>query len=300
MNNEPFASWTWTVHDDFQGTVSAYVKTVRHMSSRSVKLLKSCGKIRVNGERAHMGSLLQGKDRLKIHYPFIAPPAHFKPCALAVEILFEDDHLIAVNKPSGVKTLPGQGERGVSLAEQVIYYFQQTKQSGGVHPVSRLDQFTSGIVIFAKHRFAHDQLHKRLQEEVGKRYVAIVDGKLRAEEQTIQQPIARKEGSIIERTVSSGGDPAMTHYRKVWTGHDRTLLDVKLYTGRTHQIRVHMASIGFPITGDTLYGNASSHIARQALHCKSNTFTHPITNDRLHIEAPLPVDMLNMIPENYS
>ena len=155
-----------------------------------------------------------------------------------------------------------------------------------------MDRNTSGIVIFAKNEYIQECLIKQMKtKELKKEYLAIVCGILENSSGTLNFPIARKEGSIIERCVNPNGDPAITHYDVLKTFNNLSLVHIVLETGRTHQIRVHFSYINHPVLGDTLYGNPSDLIARQALHSYKISFIHPITKENITITAPLPSDM---------
>lgn len=164
-----------------------------------------------------------------------------------------------------------------------------------IRAINRLDRDTSGIVLFAKNEYIQEMMARKVRMK--KEYIAIVEGTLKEKEGTIQQPIQRKSGSIMEREVSEEGQDAITHYSVIKEVQNNTLsiLKIRLETGRTHQIRVHLSYLGNPILGDTLYGNASTYIARQALHAYYLGFTHPISNKMIEIYAPLPIDMKKIL-----
>jgi RluA family pseudouridine synthase len=211
-----------------------------------------------------------------------APQKESRP--LPFPILWEDAHLLAVAKPHGIATHPSLGHYHDSLATAVSAYL------GGrtVRPVNRLDRDTSGAVLFAKHRLMAALLSEEWKQgRVEKTYLALTETPPSPPEGEIALPIGRKEGSIMEREVREDGDSAVTEYRALPSG----LLLVSPKTGRTHQIRVHMAALGCPLLGDTLYGSPSPLIGRQALHALRLSFTHPMTGEMLSLSCPLPDDM---------
>ena len=187
-----------------------------------------------------------------------------------------------------------------SLSSGVKYYFDTINLHKKIRPVNRLDNNTSGIVIFAKNEYIHDLLSRQMQnKEFKKEYVAVCEGHLENNSGTIDAPISRKENSIIERCVKSDGDTAITHYKVLneFVKNDVKMSEllIDLETGRTHQIRVHLSYIGHPIVGDSLYGKESSLISRQALHAYKVYFKHPITNKNMEITAEIPKDILALI-----
>ena len=179
-----------------------------------------------------------------------------------------------------------------SLANGVKFYFDRIGLRKKIRIVNRLDRNTSGIVIFAKNEYIQETLIKQMQsKEFKKEYLAIVEGILQEKSGTLDFPIARKDGSIIERCVKPNGEKAITHYNVLKDFNGLSLVHIVLETGRTHQIRVHFSHIGHPVLGDTLYGNPSNLISRQALHSFKVSFIHPISQEKLSLEAPIPDDM---------
>ena len=199
-----------------------------------------------------------------------------------LEILYEDDWYIAVNKPASMVVHPCSYHPNNTLANYIKYYLNNDKK---IRPVNRLDNGTSGIVLFAKNEYAQE-LFKNTKE-VTKEYIAIVEGKLDIKEGTIDAPIARKEGSIIERCVDfDKGQRAITHYKVIEESNDTSKVLVNLETGRTHQIRVHFAYIGHPLVGDSLYNKKyfdQKDKSNQELHAYRLRFKHPITSNCVNI-----------------
>lgn len=173
----------------------------------------------------------------------------------------------------------------------VKYYLNNNKK---IRPINRLDRDTSGIVLFAKNEYLQELMINNTK--IKKEYIAITDGILKEKSGTINLPIARKPGSIMERQVSEEGQTAITHYEVIRQIEDKfALVKLELGTGRTHQIRVHLSYLKVPILGDTLYGNPTDLIARQALHAYKLSFIHPITQKKLDITSPLPEDIVNLL-----
>jgi 23S rRNA pseudouridine1911/1915/1917 synthase len=209
-----------------------------------------------------------------------------------VAIIYEDEQILVVSKPAGMLVHPTVKMETDTLYDFVKKYYQDVHLNFGVHPVSRLDRFTSGLVLFTKEPHLQGILSKpgNLQKE----YLAIVTGTLPAAHGLIDAPIARKEGSIIERCLSDSGQPAQTEYWQVAKNEGLTLVRVKLYTGRTHQIRVHFASLGCPLQGDNLYGTPGPQ-GRHALHAFKLAFKNPVTEKELVLTADLPADLQKVI-----
>lgn len=207
-------------------------------------------------------------------------------------LAYEDDFLLIIDKPAGMLVHPTVSERGTTLYDYVKAYYEANGITAGIHPVSRLDRNTSGLVIFAKEPAVQ---HWLSQQQVEKEYLALACGRFENSEGIIEAPIARKEGSIIERCVDyERGKYAKTAYEVLAAYSNHTLLKVRLFTGRTHQIRVHLASIGHPLVNDNLYGTPGPQ-ARHALHAYRLAFKHPVSDVFLEITRALPEDLQKLL-----
>ena len=214
-----------------------------------------------------------------------------------LDIVHEDADLIVLNKAPGVLVHPGHGHFDDTLGNYLMWHYQQAGDESDFHPVHRLDKGTSGLVVVAKHAHAQEKLKNQLHTGDFRRvYLAVCDGAPSQSVGTVDAPIGPAAESLVARQVRSDGRPARTHYRVVRRCGPRTLVELELDTGRTHQIRVHMAYIGCPLTGDFLYGTENRVlIARPALHSARLELTHPITGERLSFSAALPADMAALI-----
>ena len=268
------------------------IKNEFKISTRLFTKLKRLQKIYLNKEIAYVNNKANVGDIITIDFDYDEDDDTV-PEEGRIEILYEDDYYLAVNKPANIVVHPCSYHPNNTLANFVKYYLKNNKK---IRPVNRLDNGTSGICLFAKNELAQE-LFIANKKEIKKEYLAIIEGVLDEKKDTINLPISRKEKSIIERCVDEeNGQTAITHYEVLKEGildsQKVSLLKINIETGRTHQIRVHMSYIGHPILGDTLYGKKSTLIARQALHAFRLSFIHPVTNKKIYIEAPLENDIL--------
>ncbi|WP_174730945.1 RluA family pseudouridine synthase [Mesobacillus harenae] len=250
------------------------------------------GSITVNGEETTVRYALRESDLLKVIFPEEVPSVGLKGELLPLEIIYEDESLLVINKPAEMNTIPSREHPCGSLANALIGYYDNAGIPSTTHIVTRLDRNTTGLVLVAKHRHVHHLLS--LQQKYGQLrrvYEAFTEGWLAGAEGKVEEPIGRKETSIIEREVRPDGQYACTFYQVIERKKNFTWVELRLETGRTHQIRVHMSHLGHPLLGDGLYGGNNTHIKRQALHCKRLTFSHPLSEEILEFEVGLPTDM---------
>jgi 23S rRNA pseudouridine1911/1915/1917 synthase len=250
------------------------------------------GAILVNNREENVRFKLHEGDTLKLIFPTEVPSKGVPGENISLDIVYEDDYLLVVNKPAKMNTIPSREHPSGSLANALVGYYQSSGVDATSHIVTRLDRNTTGLVLVAKHRHVHHLFSKQQKlGDVKRTYEALTSGTISENSGTIEQPIGRKNESIIEREVREDGQYACTHFQ-VLGRHDMfTHLKLQLETGRTHQIRVHMSYIGHPLLGDDLYDGDTSLIGRQALHCRMVTFFHPFLKQELSVSAPLPPDM---------
>ena len=254
------------------------------------------GKILVNGIEVTVRYTLKMGDELVLVFPEENPSAGLRGEALPLHILYEDDYVLVVNKPSGMNTIPSREHPTGSLANAIIGYYEQIALVATTHIVTRLDRDTSGIVLVAKHRHVHHLLSEQQKAgKINRVYEAFADGQFKQDSGLIEEPIARKSDSIIAREVNQTGQYACTHYQIIRCYRDFTHVQLRLETGRTHQIRVHLSYIGHPLLGDDLYGGDRTLISRQALHCCELEFYHPFLQKKLKFTQDMPIDMKNLI-----
>lgn len=217
---------------------------------------------------------------------------------MPLDIRYEDEYMIILNKPAGILVHPTGGDYANTLGNGLLHYYRQTGQAIDFHPVHRLDRNTTGLVLVAK----QPQLQHTLTQGSGgkffhRSYVAVIEGEMPSVEGTIDLPIARHPDSIIQRICSSDGQTAVTHYRTLARRGGMSLLWLQLETGRTHQIRVHLAAMGHPLLGDDLYGGDMSLIQRQALHAMHLEVANPLTGEEISLYADVPQDMMAVFGE---
>ncbi len=261
------------------------------VSNTQLKRLKQQpGGLLRNGAPVFVTAVLSAGDRLHVSLEDTAGPPVL-PCCLPLDICWEDDFFLVVNKPPGLAVHPSAlTEEAVTLAGGIAGYLGP---SCGFHPVNRLDRGTSGLMVVAKSGYIHDRFRKILHtSDFQREYRAICVGTPSPAKGVVDGPIGRAPDSLLRREVSLSGSPARTAYEVLETGGAFSLVRLVPFTGRTHQLRVHMASIGHPLVGDWLYGTEDRRlIARPALHAASLVLRHPMTGQWLRLSAPLPADM---------
>lgn len=254
------------------------------------------GSIKVNSKEENVRYILKEGDIVEITLPSENYSEFVRFIDKPIDIVYEDDYFLIVNKEINLPSIPSRNVEDESLLERVNYYFREKNINSIPHIVTRLDKNTSGLVLIAKHRHIHALFSNM---EIDKYYTALINGRIE-QHGIIEAPIHRVSSSIIEREVGEGGEYAKTEYwlEKHNLKNNVSVVKLKLYTGRTHQIRVHMKYLGYPLLGDELYGGDVSLISRQALHCSNLAFIHPISGEKVNVCINLPNDMNNIIKHN--
>ncbi len=278
-------------------TVKGILMENLNFSRRLSKRLELSSGIFLNGNVTKLNKSVFKGDILSIE--FDEEEDEYDAINIPIDIVYEDVDLLVVNKPPYIVVHPTKSHQDNTVANGVAYYFKENGIRRKVRLVNRLDMNTSGIVIIAKNPYAHNELANQMKANtVEKYYYAIVEGTIEENEGTINQPIARLNAEDIIRIVHPSGKECITHYVVEKRFNNMTLVRLKLETGRTHQIRVHMKHISHPIVGDTLYGKESQLIKRQALHCYEMKFKQPMTGQDILTQCRLPEDMLRILGED--
>lgn len=264
---------------------------LKGISTRSVTRLKYYGSILLNGKNVTVREKIATGDVIELHFADDEKSAI--PEALPLSILYEDSSVLVLDKPPQMPTHPSKKLQLGTLANAFAYYMESKGKPHSFRPINRLDRGTSGLVVAALDPLSAG----KLSGKVDKRYICVCRGEI-AENGTIDAPIALENGSKIKRCVSPDGQRAVTHFKRLFANGHISVAEVSLETGRTHQIRVHFANMGNALIGDTLYGEPDESIDRQALHCISVSFTHPITNEPISVKGELPSDIIHLLKEN--
>ncbi|MDA7028181.1 RluA family pseudouridine synthase [Bacillus sp. CLL-7-23] len=271
----------------------SFLKKATKASKPVIQYWTQHQKITINQKTETQNLLLKSGDKIEIDLreneeSDIIP--EYGECS----VLFEDEHMLIVNKPPGIATHPNDKGQTGTLSNIIAFYYQANGEKRKVRHIHRLDKDTSGAVVFAKHRLAQIILDEQLErKELSRTYLAIAKGKFKKQTGTINHAIGRDRHHPVRRRVSPTGKSAITHY--VIKGYQQknniSFCELQLETGRTHQIRVHLANLGHPLLGDTLYGGSTKLFQRQALHAAKIRVTHPITGEKLVVKAPMPDDL---------
>ena len=281
-------------------TIKEFLKRKGFSSQNIIELKKMHRSILINDQWMHMNYKLKQEECLLIHIQEEESNAKILPMDLPFPILYEDEDLVVINKPANMPIHPSQNNYDNTLANAAAYYYETLQNTPFIFRcINRLDRDTTGLTILAKNMYSANVLAGQMQRrEIKRLYLALLDGTLDKKYGTVRLPIGRKSGSTIERQIDiEHGDTAITHYCRLKEWKDYTLAAFQLETGRTHQIRVHMASLNAPLVGDTLYNpkTSSTILSRQALHAYRISFTHPVSGQKMKFTAPIPEDMNSIL-----
>lgn len=269
--------------------VKTFLRKACGVSSRQLIQLKRANNgITCNGKHIRVVDVLKSGDKLALSFP--QDESEIIPVKGKLNIVYEDEHFIVINKPSNMPVHPTHDHITDTLANFVTYYYEQNNINCKFRAINRLDKDTTGLVLVAKNRYSSN-LPK---QHIYKTYYAVCEGSIECRG-VIDVPIHIKAGHTIQREAGAHGLNAVTHYEPIMRKNNHTLAKIYLETGRTHQIRVHMSYISHPLAGDDMYGGSLKLITRQALHCGKMRFFHPVTGELINLSAPIPEDMQSII-----
>ena len=273
--------------------IEQYLRRKGYSGQNLAEIKRMPKSVLVNGEHYYMKQKLNTGAHLSIHICETKCSEKIPPVQIPLDIVYEDEDIIVINKQAGMPIHPSLNNYMNSMANALAWYYQEQGKPFIFRCCNRLDRDTSGLTVVAKHLVSGNILSDMVRRrDIHREYLAIVRGHVSPEAGTINAPLARKPGTIIERTVDwEQGETAITHYRLVEERNGLSLISLRLETGRTHQIRIHMKYLGYPLIGDYLYNPDMEYIGRQALHSHRLSFTHPITGKPMEFTAPLPKDM---------
>lgn len=289
-------------HNEKNIPIDQYLRSMGFSASNIIALKKIPESILINGRWEYVNYRLQPGDTLCVHLTETESSEKIVPIPLPLSICYEDEDILVINKPSDMPIHPSQNNYENTLANAVMYHYHSQQIPFVFRCVNRLDRNTTGLTVIAKHAVSAGILSAAVaKRELSREYRAIIphvsthavsDIQALPDSGIINKPIGRKPGSTIERFIDyDNGETAITHYQKICETKTATLLSLHLETGRTHQIRVHMASMGYPLLGDDMYGGDMSLIQRQALHSYRLRFRHPINGKWLEFFQDMPADM---------
>ena len=289
--------FNYTIPTEYNNhTLLSFLKDKLYSSQIIAHLKRTENGILLNGEWGRVRDVLHTGDELTIQLIEDDSSENIVPMKLPLDIVYEDEDILVVNKPADMPIHPSQGNYDNTLANAVAHYYEEKGEHFTYRCINRLDRDTTGLLIIAKHMYSASLLSEMVaNREIHREYLAIATG-LVPESGCVEAPIGRVDGSTIERKVDfEHGDYALTHFRRLDYQNGYSLVSLKLATGRTHQIRVHMKHIGHPLPGDFLYNPDYSVIQRQALHSHKLVFMHPISNKKMEFTAPIPEDMNSIL-----
>lgn len=281
--------------------IDAYLAANTDLTRSKIQKLIKDGAVALNGKACKASSAVCAGDSIRILVPETDGDRLPEPENIPLDVVYEDDDLAVINKPKGMVVHPAPGNPSGTLVNALLYRFQTLSGAGGeIRPgiVHRIDRMTSGLLVVAKNDFAHEALARQFAEHTAHReYLCLVHGNLKEDSGTVDAPIGRHKTDRKRMAVTEDGRRAVTHWHVLERFGTETLLDVRLETGRTHQIRVHMAYIKHPILGDEVYGSPAPKLGLngQALHGYRLTFSHPRTGETMSFTAPLPDDFITAI-----
>lgn len=295
-NSKISTVYNYKVNKKYEGeNVYCFLENEHDYSSRTFRFIIREGRLLINDKNALFVDKLKENDDIKIFFPIEKPDAESRN--IDIDIIYEDDDIAVINKRSGMVVHVTRSHPFDTLQNAIYYKWEKEGKTFKTRFVNRLDMDTSGIVVIAKNKYVHHFIQNQsIRNEIDKKYIMIVEGILDKKEGYINAPIKREEGHALKRIVSDDGKESITKYKVIEEYDGYSLVEAKLITGRTHQLRVHFAHIGHPIIGDTLYNEHKSDlISHQALHARTISFVHPRKNERVVFEAQIPKDVLSVM-----
>lgn len=285
---------TYTIESEYDSyTIERYLRAQGYSSANITVLKKMTNNVVIDGEWVHMNRPLTSDEILTVNIHEDSSSEKIPAVEMPLDIVYEDEDIIVINKPAGLSIHPSLNHYQDSLANGLAYYYEAQGKPFIFRCANRLDRNTSGLTVIAKHMVSGNILSTMVKNrEFHREYYAIVRGHLPESSGTIDAPIGRVDGDTIARQVDlENGERAVTHYEVIKEENGHSLISIHLETGRTHQIRVHFKYLGHPLIGDEIYNPDFEYMKRQALHSHKITFTHPITKKAMEFVAPLPNDM---------
>ena len=288
----------YEIREEYDGLRISQFLDRQGFSLQNMTLLKKMPEnTLLNGKFVHLKERVTTGDHLRIHIQEEESSRKIPPVKLPLDIIYEDEDILVINKAAGMPIHPSQNNYENSMANGLAWYFKEKGQAFIFRCANRLDRNTSGLTIVSKHMLSGNRISTMTaNREIHREYLAICRGSLEPKEGVIDAPLGRKGTSIIEREVNfQTGERAVTHYQLVEERNGHSLVRLVLETGRTHQIRVHLKYLGYPLIGDYLYNPDMEYIHRQALHAYRMTFVHPVTGEAMDFTAPMPEDMRKIL-----
>lgn len=292
---------TYQVPEELSGLkINQFLRRQGYSLQNLTDLKKMNESVLLNGEWAYLNQRISARDHILVHIQENESSEKIPPVELPLDIVYEDEDIIVINKPAGMPIHPSRNNYTNSMANALAWYYKEQDKPFIFRCTNRLDRDTSGLTVVSKHMLSGNIMSTMTaKREFHREYLAISRGHISPSSGVIDAPLARKPGSIIERTVDyENGERAITHYQVIKEQNGHSLISLVLETGRTHQIRIHMKHLGFPLVGDYLYNPDMEFINRQALHSYHLSFRHPITGKQMDFTAPLPEDMCMVLGES--
>lgn len=292
---------TYQVPEELSGLkINQFLRRQGYSLQNLTDLKKMNESVLLNGEWAYLNQRISARDHILVHIQENESSEKIPPVELPLDIVYEDEDIIVINKPAGMPIHPSRNNYTNSMANALAWYYKEQDKPFIFRCTNRLDRDTSGLTVVSKHMLSGNIMSTMTaKREFHREYLAISRGHISPSSGVIDAPLARKHGSIIERTVDyENGERAITHYQVIKEQNGHSLISLVLETGRTHQIRIHMKYLGFPLIGDYLYNPDMEFINRQALHSYHLNFRHPITGKQMDFTAPLPEDMCLVLGES--